>query len=67
MLALGSDRFGVAFHGVAHTHLDSLAHVHYDGVFYNGYKPDADAVMKRAATRETRSSTSRTASSRAAS
>jgi kynurenine formamidase len=46
MLALGSDRFGVAFHGVAHTHLDSLAHVHYDGVFYNGYRPDADAVMK---------------------
>lgn len=46
MLAIGSDRFGVAFHGVAHTHLDSLAHIHYDGVFYNGYTPDADAVMK---------------------
>ena len=46
MLAIGSDRFGVAFHGVAHTHLDSLAHINYDGVFYNGYKPDADAVMK---------------------
>ena len=27
MLAIGSDRFGVAFHGVAHTHLDSLAHI----------------------------------------
>jgi kynurenine formamidase len=47
MLAIGSDRFGVAFHGVAHTHLDSLAHIHYDGVFYNGYKPDEAAVMKR--------------------
>lgn len=46
MLALGSDRFGVAFHGVAHTHLDSLAHIHYNGVFYNGYRPEADAVMK---------------------
>ncbi len=46
MLAIGSDRFGVAFHGVAHTHLDSLAHINYDGVFFNGYRPDADAVMK---------------------
>src|SRR5687768_7506818 len=46
MLALGSDRLAVAFHGVAHTHLDSLAHIDYDGVFYNGYRPDGDAVMK---------------------
>ncbi len=46
MLAIGSDRFGVAFHGVAHTHLDSLAHIHDDGVFYNGYRPDEAAVMK---------------------
>ena len=46
MLALGSDRFGVAFHGIAHTHLDSLAHINYDGVFYNGYRPDPDQVMK---------------------
>jgi kynurenine formamidase len=46
MLAIGSDRFGVAFHGIAHTHLDSLAHINYDGVFYNGYKPDPDRVMK---------------------
>ena len=46
MLTIGTDRFGVVPHGVAHTHLDSLAHIHYDGVFYNGYKPDADAVMK---------------------
>src|SRR3990167_4853642 len=46
MLAIGADRFGVAFHGVAHTHLDSLAHINYDGVFYNGYTPDAGAVMK---------------------
>ena len=38
-------------HGVAHTHLDSLAHINYDGVFYNGYKPDADSVMKNGHTR----------------
>ena len=47
MVAIGSDRFGVQFHGVAHTHLDSLAHIHYDGVFYNGYAPDKEEVMKR--------------------
>ena len=46
MLALGSDRIGVAFHGIAHTHLDSLAHINYDGVFYNGYKPDPEQVTK---------------------
>jgi kynurenine formamidase len=47
MLTIGTDRFGVVPHGVAHTHLDSLAHINYDGVFYNGYKPDAATVMKR--------------------
>jgi kynurenine formamidase len=46
MIAIGADRMGVVPHGVAHTHLDSLAHVHDAGVFYNGYKPDADSVMK---------------------
>jgi kynurenine formamidase len=46
MLTIGTDRFGVVPHGVAHTHVDSLAHIEYDGVFYNGYKPDAAAVMK---------------------
>jgi kynurenine formamidase len=34
-------------HGWAHTHLDSLAHVNYDGVFYNGYKPDPQAVERQ--------------------
>ena len=34
------------YHGIAHTHLDSLAHINDNGVFYNGYTPDADAVMK---------------------
>ena len=51
MIEIGADRIGVVPHGVAHTHLDSLAHIHYDGVFYNGYKPDADSVMKNRHTR----------------
>ncbi|HUP41466.1 MAG TPA: cyclase family protein [Vicinamibacterales bacterium] len=51
MLTTGTDRMGVIPHGVAHTHLDSLAHIDYDGVFFNGYKPDADAVMKSGHTR----------------
>jgi kynurenine formamidase len=46
MLALGTDRIGVAFHGITHTHIDSLAHINYDGVFYNGYKPDPEQVKK---------------------
>ena len=51
MITAGTDRMGVIPHGVAHTHLDSLAHINYEGVFYNGYKPDADAVMKSGHTR----------------
>ena len=47
MLTIGTDRFAVIPHGVAHTHLDSLAHIEYGGVFYNGYKPDPATVMKR--------------------
>jgi kynurenine formamidase len=47
MLAIGSDRIGVNYHGIAHTHLDSLAHINANGVFYNGYTPDPDAVMKQ--------------------
>ena len=51
MIEIGADRMGVVPHGVAHTHLDSLAHINYNGVFYNGYKPDAASVMKRGHTR----------------
>jgi kynurenine formamidase len=47
MLGIGSDRFGVAYHGIAHTHLDSLAHINDNGVFYNGYTPDKEEVTKR--------------------
>jgi hypothetical protein len=46
MLAIGNDRIAVADHGIAHTHLDSLAHINDQGAFYNGYKPDPDAVLK---------------------
>jgi kynurenine formamidase len=47
MLAVGSDRISVAYHGTAHTHLDALGHVSYDGgVMYNGYTPNEAAVMK---------------------
>ncbi len=47
MLAIGMDEIAVNYHGVAHTHLDSLAHINDNGVFFNGYKPDADTVMKQ--------------------
>jgi kynurenine formamidase len=46
MLGLGTDRIGVAYHGIAHTHLDAWNHISANGVFYNGYKPDPDAVAK---------------------
>jgi kynurenine formamidase len=46
MQGIGSDRIAISYHGIAHTHLDSLAHINENGVFYNGYTPDADSVMK---------------------
>ena len=67
MLGIGSDRIGIAYHGIAHTHLDAWNHIHANGVFYNGYTPDAGRGGRGRATSATRSSTSRTASSRAAS
>jgi hypothetical protein len=48
MQGIGTDRFGVSYHGQAHTHLDSLAHhFDFDGAGYNGYKPDEALVMKQ--------------------
>jgi kynurenine formamidase len=47
MLTIGSDQIAVNYHGIAHTHLDSLAHINDNGVFFNGYKPDPDQVLKR--------------------
>jgi kynurenine formamidase len=46
MLGIGTDRIGVAYHGIAHTHLDSLAHINDNGTFYNGYKPDPETVLR---------------------
>ena len=40
-----SDSIAVNYHGIAHTHLDSLAHINDRGVFYNGYQPDAAVVV----------------------
>jgi len=45
-LAIGNDQIAVRYHGITHSHLDSLAHINDNGVFYNGYKPDEAAVMK---------------------
>src|SRR5215475_1844783 len=45
MLTIGSDEIAVNYHGIAHTHLDSLAHINDNGVFFNGYHPDAGKVM----------------------
>ncbi len=47
MIGIASDRISVNYHGIAHTHLDSLAHINANGVFYNGYTPDAAAVAKQ--------------------
>jgi len=47
MLSIGGDRFGVRYHGIAHSHLDSLAHINANGVFYNGYQPDEQTVLKQ--------------------
>ena len=46
MLAIGRDSLAVNYHGMAHSHLDSLAHTNANGVFYNGYTPDEATVMK---------------------
>jgi kynurenine formamidase len=44
---IASDRIAVSYHGIAHTHLDSLAHINEQGVFYNGYKPQEATVLER--------------------
>lgn len=46
MLTIGKDRIAVNYHGIAHSHLDSLAHINANGVFYNGYTPDPETVLK---------------------
>lgn len=34
------DKFGVTFHGLAHSHIDSLCHHHYKGKYYNNRSVD---------------------------
>jgi kynurenine formamidase len=46
MTGIGGDTLNIRFHGYAHTHLDSLAHVYDGGKGYNGYTPDESRVMK---------------------
>ena len=44
-----SDRFSVAYHGVTHTHMDSLCHLFHRGRMYNGFSRDevgADGAAK---------------------
>ena len=43
MQGIGADRIAVNYHGIAHTHLDSLAHQR-QGVFFNGYTPNPATV-----------------------
>lgn len=44
------DEYTVFFHGFAHTHLDALSHVFYEGKMYNGFpqssvKPDGTGAL----------------------
>ena len=39
------DWFALRYHGFAHTHIDSLAHGTDNGVSYNGYVDDDEAVL----------------------
>ena len=34
------DNYSISYHGLAHTHMDSLCHLFYDGRMYNGFKRD---------------------------
>jgi len=34
-----TDTYGVSYHGYAHTHMDSLCHMFYQGKMYNGFSP----------------------------
>lgn len=49
--AASSDRISVAFHGLAHTHLDALGHHFIDGRMYNGFERDRYVTMEGGARR----------------
>ena len=40
-IATTSDTFFISYHGMAHTHMDTLSHFAYDGKLYNGYPVDS--------------------------
>jgi kynurenine formamidase len=40
-IASTSDTFFISYHGMAHTHMDTLSHFAYDGKLYNGYPVDS--------------------------
>lgn len=50
MLGIGSpgvfrsDRYTIAYHGYAHSHLDALCHMMYEGRLYNGYVRDDEVT-----------------------
>ena len=39
-----SDRFTIAYHGYAHSHMDSLCHMMHNGLLYNGYVRDDEVT-----------------------
>ena len=39
-----SDRFTIAYHGYAHSHMDSLCHMMHNGRLYNGYVRDDEVT-----------------------
>ena len=39
-----SDRFTIAYHGYAHSHMDSLCHMMHDGRMYNGFVRDDEVT-----------------------
>jgi kynurenine formamidase len=51
-LRFTGDFIGIEFHGDAHSHLDALCHMAYDGKLYNGVPVD-EAVNSLGATRQT--------------
>lgn len=46
-----ADRISVAFHGLAHTHMDALAHHFHDGKMYNGFSRAEYVSMQDGATK----------------
>src|SRR6185436_16097396 len=36
-----TDSYSVAYHGIAHTHMDSLCHLVHEGKLYNGFSQES--------------------------